>query len=67
MSIRRFSQALYGEDPLCAAKSLGETEQREAVVFGRVWIWTLIVTIVFGVAALGVLAFNLVKLVLQIP
>lgn len=67
LSIRRFSQALYADDPLRAVKNLGETEQREAIVFGRIWIWTLIVTIVFGVAALGVLAFNLVKVVLQIP
>lgn len=67
LSIRRYSQALYGEDPLGAVKSLGETEQREAVVFGRIWIWMLIVTIVFGVAALGVLAFNLVTVLLQIP
>lgn len=67
LSIRRHSQGLHGDDPLGAVRKLGETEQREAIVIGRIWMWVLITTLVCGLAALGILAFNLVELVIQGP
>ena len=62
--MQRNAKAMLKENPVAQIQALAPSEVREALIFGKVWVYVIVVTVVTGVAAIGVLAWNLVELVL---
>lgn len=52
-------------DPIGRLAEIEKSQQREAQVFGKIWIFALICTVPLGVAALTVLAVNILIVILQ--
>jgi hypothetical protein len=62
--ILRQSNALSAQDGVKRIQMLAESEHTEMKVFGKVWIFALVATLVPGVTAIGMLAVNMLLVLL---